>query len=460
MVLSESAFELATALPRLRAKVTPFVQTFLSRDRALLRELSHGFNSPFHLLFPDQFEANVEAFRTALSKRCVDGRVFYAKKANKGACWIERCAVLGIGVDVASVGELREALGHGVAGPSINITGPAKSDDLLRLAILQGCLTAIDNLDELERFIELTQTYGSGRILLRCLPPYQPHSRFGLNEGELARALAQCRSAMPHVTLEGFSFHLSGYEVQPRVDFAAHLLQYCQNAQSIGLPAACINIGGGFVVSYLSARDWAQFRETQSETHFHTNRRFAEFYPYHTPVAGADMLGAMLDATPAHETQSLAMLLRRDGVTLLLEPGRALLDQAGVTVFRIQGVKLREYGILTVDGTSLSLSEQWFNSEFLPDPELISHTERVPDVTPFIACVGGATCLETDMLTWRKVVFPHRPWVGDFLIYLNTAGYQMDSNESTFHDLPLPPKLVIEGENNIHRWRLDQHWHS
>jgi diaminopimelate decarboxylase len=170
------------------------------------------------------------------------------------------------------------------------------------------------------------------------------------------------------------------------------------------------------------------------------------------------MLGAILDTTPDGQTQSLAALLRRDSITLLLEPGRALLDQAGITVFRIQGVKLREYGILTVDGTSFSLSEQWFNSEFLPDPVLISQAQDTPDTAPFIACVGGATCLETDMLTWRKVAFPHRPEVGDFLIYLNTAGYQMDSNESTFHDLPLLPKLVIDLDGNLHRWRLDQHW--
>ncbi|EUA27842.1 diaminopimelate decarboxylase domain protein [Mycobacterium xenopi 4042] len=45
------------------------------------------------------------------------------------------------------------------------------------------------------------------------------------------------------------------------------------------------------------------------------------------------------------------------------------------------------------------------------------------------------------MLTWRKVVLPHEPRHGDMLIYPNTAGYQMDKNESQFHDLPLPRRL-------------------
>ncbi|EUA44197.1 diaminopimelate decarboxylase domain protein [Mycobacterium xenopi 3993] len=52
-----------------------------------------------------------------------------------------------------------------------------------------------------------------------------------------------------------------------------------------------------------------------------------------------------------------------------------------------------------------------------------------------------ASCLEYDMLTWRKVVLPHEPRHGDMLIYPNTAGYQMDKNESQFHDLPLPRRL-------------------
>jgi diaminopimelate decarboxylase len=75
----------------------------------------------------------------------------------------------------------------------------------------------------------------------------------------------------------------------------------------------------------------------------------------------------------------------------------------------------------------------------------------------FAACVAGASCLECDLLTWRKVAFPVRPQPGDLLVYVNTAGYQMDSNESPFHDLPLPPKVVVERRHGAPRWRLDEH---
>ncbi|MEU1024464.1 amino acid decarboxylase, partial [Streptomyces sp. NPDC005904] len=81
--------------------------------------------------------------REALAEAGVAGFVYYAKKANKAAVWVERCAALGAGVDVASLGELREALGHGVPGEHLMVTGPAKGHDLLRLAVRPGRATRL-----------------------------------------------------------------------------------------------------------------------------------------------------------------------------------------------------------------------------------------------------------------------------------------------------------------------------
>ncbi|MDT3395104.1 alanine racemase [Streptomyces sp. B1866] len=452
----------------------------------LPHDLAYALGGPYHLLLPGRFDANVAAFRAAFAEAGVDGRVYYAKKANKAAVWIERCAAHGIGTDVASLGELREALGHGVRGEDTVVTGPAKSDDLLRVAVLQGCLVAVDALDELERITATARATGrTARVLLRRLPPEQPHSRFGLTGGELGTALDRCRADDGAVRVEGFSFHLSGYAVQPRADLAGELVELCRTARAMGLSADRISIGGGFAVDYVAAGDWARFLEAHDPADYHARKSFnvGDFYPYHSPVAGADALRAVLAARPGGTGAPLADRLRAAGVTLLVEPGRALLDRAGCTVFRVQGVKERGtpagtgYGILTVDGTSLSLSEQWFNSEYLPDPVLLPAADRPTDRaadrpadgrtpaddpaddpagTPFRACVGGASCLESDLLTWRKIAFPVRPAPGDLLVYPNTAGYQMDSNESPFHDLPLPPKVVIETTGEQPRWRLDR----
>lgn len=440
---------------RLTARLHPDARRVLSEQGDLLDDLSHAVGGPYHLLFPSRFDENAARFRQALAERGVQGRVCYAKKANKAAAWVERCADLGIGVDVSSAGELAASLAGGVVGGDVTVTGPAKSAALLRLAALHRCLTTIDDLEELERFIAVAGAHRGGRILLRCLPPCQPESRFGLTPAELGAAMKRCRAASASVRLEGFSFHLSGYDVQDRADTIASLVEHCRAARGLGLPVAVVCIGGGFTVDYVAAAPGSQ--GDGGALRFHAGRTFGGFYPYRSPVAGAAMLGAVLDAVPAGGQEPVAALLRRHEITLLVEPGRSLLDQAGLSVFRVQGVKERAYGIITVDGTSLSLSEQWFNSEFLPDPVLVGRGGGggEPD-EPFAACVGGATCLEVDMLSWRMIAFPRRPRVGDLLVYVNTAGYQMDSNESRFHELPLPPKLVLEEHGGRPRWRFDR----
>ncbi|MDX3435720.1 MULTISPECIES: type III PLP-dependent enzyme domain-containing protein [Streptomyces] len=429
----------------------------------LLPELAYAFDGPFHFLLPDAFTANLRAMQKALDTAGVDGFVYYAKKANKAAAFVEQAAAQGAGVDVASAAELREALGHGVRGEHLVVTGPAKDPALLRLAVTHSALIAVDALDELDAVITtaLAGHIRPARILLRILPSMQPHSRFGMVDDELATALDRCVQAREALRMEGFSFHLSGYALQPRADMAARLVELCLKARVMGLEAGRISIGGGLPISYTDADSWHAFLETQRPAHYHAGKTFnsGDFYPYHSPASGAHALTALLRTRPAHGPGTLAQALADAGVELLLEPGRALLDQAGATVFRIQGVKDRDgYQLLTVNGTSLSLSEQWFNSEYVPDPLLIPQQPNTPTGV-FPASVGAATCLESDMLTWRKIAFPHRPRAGDLLLYPNTAGYQMDSNESPFHDLPLPPKVVIDRTDRPRpRWRLDRHF--
>ncbi|RZE08711.1 amino acid decarboxylase [Streptomyces albidoflavus] len=453
----------AASWPALPALPSPATAKVVASG--LAAELAYALDGPFHFLLPDAFSANLVAMRQALTRAEVDGFVYYAKKANKAAVFVERAAAGGAGVDVASVPELRESLGHGVRGEHLMVTGPAKDPALLRLAVAHGALVAVDSLDELDRLISLalTEPARPARVLLRVLPGAQPHSRFGMSEGELATALQRCRQAGDRVRMEGFSFHLSGYALRPRADLAARLVDLCLAARRDGLEASRISVGGGLPVSYTDADSWQTFLTTQRPAHYHAGKRFRtdDFYPYHSPVAGAAALRALLATRPHNADSTLADLLREAGIGLALEPGRALLDQAGATVLSVRGVKDREgYQLVTVDGTSLSLSEQWFGSEFLPDPQLIPRERSAAaPAGVFPASVGAATCLESDMLTWRKVSFPHPPRVGDLLLYPNTAGYQMDSNESSFHDLPLPPKVVVDRTDRPRpRWRLDRHF--
>jgi len=458
----------ALSLPQLPALQHPLTANLIEHHCGLLSELSRGLGSTLHVLLPEVFDDTVRQFRKTLDDAGVDGFVLFAKKANKGRSFVERCPALGIGIDAASLQEAEQALGCGVPGEHIGISGPGKHPSLLNLALRQRCLVAIDSVEELRAFAAQAQQINCrGRVLLRCRPQSQPRSRFGMTADERAAALDLCLQHRDVLDMEGFSFHLSGYSAAARAEEAHRLIDVCIDARGRGLTrCAMINIGGGFAVRYVNEEHWSAFLQHQQPRHYHAGKSFDDFYPYYSAAPGAAMLATIL--AHAAEGLTLAQRLREHAVRLMLEPGRALLDQAGFTLFEIQSFKDRHadtetgsaYGIVTVGGTSFSLSEQWFNSEYVPDPLLLPRRDVATTSTACAACVGGASCLDGDMVTWRKIVFPQRPVPGDLLVYLNTAGYQMDSNESPFHDLPLPAKVVVTMDRGKPCWRLDHRPHA
>ncbi|APA96279.1 alanine racemase [Nocardia seriolae] len=438
------------ALPALE----PEWQRRLRSEAGLLFDIHHAVGGPFHLLYPDRFEANLAAFQQVLIRNDVPGQVYFGKKANKAGCWLPVVADLGAGVDVASEPELVHALAHGVRGRDIGVTGAAKTSSLLRLAARHDCVVAVDSLDELWRAAEIARTATRLRVLLRVLPPDAPHSRFGLSATDLEAALAVCARARTEIDLLGFSFHLDGYAVEPRATLAYDLIALCNRTKALGLPVRALSIGGGFACRYVDNDSWTEFTANQTGEWFHAGKRFDRFYPYAQAPVGAAMLEDIL--TTSFDGASLAHHLRDNGIALFLEPGRALLIDTGCTVFPVLGSKRNSaHVITTVHGLSMSVSEQWKGSEFLPDPILVPFDPE-PASEPVGSCVGGASCMEYDVLTWRKVPLPQQPRHGDLLIYPNTAGYQMDKNESEFHQLPLPPKIVLTTEAGRLRWRLDR----
>lgn len=436
----------------------PTVSTLLADHRVLLADLLDGLGSPLHIVLPEIFEENVVRLRQAFAEAGTTADILFAKKANKADCYVTSAASLGIGIDVASAPELVKALAGGIPGHRIGISGPEKDDTLHALAVQHGCLVAVDSISELRRLAATARLAGrQASVLLRSRTAGQPASRFGLSAAGREAAVGLCAELADRISLRGFSFHLNGYSTAERATAANEMIEHCLGARRRGsLSAELVNIGGGLPVRYVEPRLWDEFLEQNEPAHYHTAKDFKGFYPYGGQPADQAVRAIM--AHPVDGGQSLAAKAGRHGVRFVVEPGRALLDQAGFTMYRVQQVDDRRdtdgYAIVTVAGSSFSLSEQWFNSDYLPDPLLVPAQPTADELFP--ACVAGSTCLENDMVTWRKVGFPRPVRRGDHLVYLNTAGYQMDSNESPFHDAVLPMKAVVRfGEGGAPRWRLD-----
>ncbi len=111
--------------PALTAHRDPWELRLLA-DARLLDDLALAVGGPFHVIFPDRVTTNLAAYRAAMAEAGVDGAVYYARKANKAACVITACARADAGADVSSTGELRAALGGGIRGGDLMITGPGE----------------------------------------------------------------------------------------------------------------------------------------------------------------------------------------------------------------------------------------------------------------------------------------------------------------------------------------------
>ncbi|WP_281558073.1 lysine/ornithine decarboxylase [Thalassomonas sp. RHCl1] len=441
----------------------PQIQSLMQVNKDKLQEWINGLGSPLHLLFPEIFKQNIFAFKQVLDRHNINHKLLFAKKANKAQCFAAACAQQQIGIDVASIAEFELALAAGIKGDDIGLSGPHKCDRLLSLAIAHNALIAIDSLNELKDLVCLArlakQTRGV-RILLRIRPQSQKKSRFGLATAELDQAFSLCFQWREHIYLQGFSCHLSGYSTAQRGEAGHQLIDYIVQAQQLGFKCNHINIGGGFAVSYLADDSWQQSLDYEA---FHGSKTFAGFYPYHNPCTGPDALEQVLQQKNEQQ-QMLGQRLRELSLCLMLEPGRALLDQAGISLFSVQGCKpvagTSDCHIATVKGMSFSLSEQWFNSEFLPSPLLIPSRENIPLADTgaeslYKVAIGGNTCLDDDMLSWRFISFEQYPKKQDLIAYINTAGYQMDSNESAFHSTSPPRKIAVSLAGETITWQLD-----
>ncbi|HSW99501.1 MAG TPA: Y4yA family PLP-dependent enzyme [Patescibacteria group bacterium] len=395
--------------------------------------------SPLHITFPGIMQDTIEHFRRTLDDAGMqDGKVHFAAKANKANSFLAASAVTGICADVASAQEMMAALNAGVPGRSIGVSGPAKPPSLLALAILHNACIAIDDPTELPLIIELAAglpvTYPV-RVYLRLSSG--DNSRFGMAADDINNMLTQLVQLQTKCQLEGFSFHVSGYNSNDRVAMIRKACKAIEQAYATGLKPKHINIGGGLQTTYADANDWNLKRATDREFAGDVKPQFV--YPYAAEPSGYAQLKEILEAVmPAIKATENIVGQR---LMIDVEPGRSLLDQAGITIFRVRGVRaIGKRWLVMVDGSSRSLSEFWRNSEFFTDPLHITKSPRENE--PFAAAIASNTCLESDYLSRRFIPFETRPIAGDLLVYINTAGYQMDSKESEFHRLPLPVKVA------------------
>ena len=399
------------------------------------------FDAPLNVLFADNFIMNINKYKDIFMHFKMPNNIFFSCKSNKSYAFLNYAANNGCGIEVSSLYELEDALKH---TNRIIASGPAKSKNYINRSIDCGAIISVDDIYELR---QIKETNKNVKVFLRISNLLNIVSRFGINILQLDECLNLIKDS--NIELEGFSFHINNYNLDDRINAIKELLKIVKEKN---ISINYIDIGGGFPTNYCSKKDYLNFLNKNTNNMYFKNKNITDFYQYYSDIADEKALKYILD--------NVSHLL--NGIEIIIEPGRSLLSNCGISIYKVEYLKQIYNGdyLVITNGNINCLSEQWFNSDYLIEPLLLKKTNTKKLKEPIYASVAGNLCLEQDMLTWRKIKFDYIPENGDYLIYYNTAGYQMDSNESNFHKIPLVEKVVVFKKNGKFCLRSDEEYDS
>jgi diaminopimelate decarboxylase len=386
-------------------------------------ELAREFGTPAYVVAEDDLRARARAFQQAGKEAGhEDFHVAFASKAFPCTAVMALFAEEGLWCDVASGGELHLALEAGFEPERIVLHGNAKSEAELRTALGLGVgLIVIDNFDEIERLQRLIAAgaladgrdcAGSGQaVLVRVTPDVrgdthehistgQADSKFGFAMADAPEAIARVEG-VPGLELRGLHAHVGSQllELEPF---------RCAAAELGGLGDFPVwDLGGGLGVAYTEDQRPPAIEEYVSAI-----------------VAAAHAAGLGPD--------------RR----LLLEPGRALSANAGVTLYTVESVKQNVSRWVAVDGgMSDNLRPMLYGARYE------AHVaDRLGGGTAGEAggqeCVlVGKHCESGDVIVREALLDDPRP--GDVIVTPATGayGYAMASN---YNGVPRPPVIFCK----------------
>jgi diaminopimelate decarboxylase len=381
-----------------------------------LVELAERFGTPAYIYAEDDIRGRAREYVGAFEQRTDAFEVIYASKALPCSAAYRVMREEGLSVDVASGGELRMAVAAGFDPARIHMHGNNKSEDELRYSFDSGVghliLDSFDEIERAERLLDRPQ-----RVLIRVTPGIKPSTHdyvqtgqldskfgFGLADDLAARAVARVRES-PNLELVGLHAHIGSqiFELEPYVKAIEVIADFCD---SVDLAPELLNVGGGLGIAYLDTDEPPSIED------------YVE-----VKVRGVQRV---FDPPP----------------TILVEPGRSLVGNAGVTAYRVGTVKeipgVRTY--VAVDGgMSDNLRPMLYGSRY--EAVIADRAGETPDT---LATIAGKHCESGDVLIRDTEVAS--PRVGDVLVTPATGayGYAMANN---YNGVPRPPVIFCrDGE--------------
>jgi diaminopimelate decarboxylase len=343
--------------------------------------------------------------------------ICYAVKANSNLGVISTLGKAGAGADIVSGGELYRALRAGIPPSKIVFSGVGKTRDEMRDALKAEILTFnVESTSELAALDEVARDLGTrAPVALRVNPDVDPQthpyiatglkdSKFGIPITD-APAVYDTAATLPGIRIVGVQMHIGSQltKTAPFADSVARLVSLVRSLRARAIEISSIDIGGGLGIRY---RD--------------------ETPPTHAEYAGV-----------------LVPPLKELGVTVVLEPGRSMVGNAGILLTRVL------YRKATPDKTFVVVDAA-MNDLLRPSLYAAYHEIRHLDAARAEAAaetvdVVGPICESGDFLAKGRAL--PRAEEGDLLAVMSAGAYSF-AMASNYNTRPRAVEILVDGDRH------------
>lgn len=383
----------------------------LYAEDVAVQDICAQYGSPCYIYSRATLERHWMAFDRAFAGR--PHLICYAVKANSNIALLNVLARLGSGFDIVSLGELQRVLAAGGDAKKIVFSGVGKREDEILAALKIGirCFN-VEVIDELDRINKLAAELGViAPVSFRVNPDVDanthPYISTGLKENkfgiDITLALAEYKRAtqMSNIEVVGIDCHIGSQltETRPFLDALDKVLDLVAVLKAEGIDLKHLDLGGGLGIRYN-------------------------------------------DEQPPEPAVYIAALLERLGETdfeILLEPGRAIVGNAGILVTQVEYLKPTEHkNFAIVDAAMNDLVRPSLYSAW----QAIIPVKLESDAAELQWDIVGPVCETGDFLGKNRAL---KLAVGDLLAIRSSGAYGF-SMSSNYNSRPRVPELMVDGD--------------
>ena len=402
--------------------------TFAGQDCTLLAK---EYKTPLYLLDEERIREKCRIYVNAMKKHFGEASFpLYASKALSFKGIYKIVCEEEMGVDVVSGGELYTAFSAGFPMEKVFFHGNSKSEEEISFAIEKGIgFFVADCREELEEINAVAKKKGiKQKIILRLTPGIDTHTYEAVRTGQVdskfgtaietgqAFEITKFALSLENIDLKGFHCHVGSqvFDGQSFCDSADIMLDFIAYVKKeIGYTASILNLGGGYGVRYVESDPVLDIEKSIGEVACHIKEKCAQ--------------------------NNLEM------PSILLEPGRSIVADAGLTLYKVRSVKtITGYkSYVAIDG-GMTDNPRYalYGSKY---SACIANKASEP--SDFLCTIAGKCCESGDLIA--EEIMLQKPAKDDILAVMVTGAYNY-SMASNYNRIPRPPIVILnKGESKI-----------